>query len=45
MLFFTMSFQFVIMEMTIMLINYSYNQRQQNKKKMEKASCDGGLQS
>ena len=31
MLFFTMSFQFVIMEMTIMLINYSYNQRQQNK--------------
>ena len=29
--FFTMSFQFVIMEMTIMLINYSYNQRQQNK--------------
>ena len=39
MLFFIMSFQFVIMEMTII------NQRQQNKKKMEKASCDGGLQS
>ena len=30
MLFFAMSFQFVIMEMTIMLINYSYHQRQQN---------------